>query len=52
VIIDPEIVHAAQAVWKVLSWLAVTIATLLGDSLSSDRKGRQKRRREKPEEQE
>ncbi len=43
--IDPEIVRAARAAGHGIVWLAVTVAELVGDSISTDRKGRQKRRK-------
>jgi hypothetical protein len=39
-------VVVAQSVAEAIRWLSTTIAEVLGDSLSSDRKGRQKRRKE------
>ncbi len=43
---DPELVRAARAAKHGIKWTAETIAKLLGDSLSGDRKSRQARRKE------
>ncbi len=43
---ESELVRVARAIGQGILWTAGTIATLIGDSLSRDRKGRQRRRKE------
>ncbi len=45
---DPELVRAARAFRRGLTWTAAGIALLLGDALAPDRKGRQKKRKDRP----
>ncbi|AMV25878.1 hypothetical protein VT84_15880 [Gemmata sp. SH-PL17] len=45
----PEIVLIARAVGRAVHWASDRIALLLGDALASDRKDRQSRRENGPE---